>query len=71
MSEITEEQFENFVSELEALTRRTGIVVGGCGCCGSPYLYPLSTEDHIEDGGYTCYTEENWADQLRWTKINE
>lgn len=28
-----------FLADLGALTLRHGIAIGGCGCCGSPYLY--------------------------------
>ena len=27
-----------FLAELTELSRRHGIVIGGCGCCGSPFL---------------------------------
>lgn len=28
-----------FLDELAKLTNKYGIAIGGCGCCGSPYLY--------------------------------
>lgn len=29
---------QGFLTELGELSKRYGIVIGGCGCCGSPYL---------------------------------
>ena len=37
MDKLTEGQRE-FVAGLTELTRRTGVFVEGCGCCGSPFL---------------------------------
>lgn len=28
-----------FLSDLTELSRKHGIAIGGCGCCGSPWLY--------------------------------
>jgi hypothetical protein len=32
---------EFFLSELSALTKKYGIGIHGCGCCGSPKIYDL------------------------------
>ena len=37
MDKLTDGQRE-FVAGLTELTRRTGVFVEGCGCCGSPFL---------------------------------
>ncbi len=34
-----------FVLELENLTRKYGVAVGGCGCCGSPWVEPDDVSD--------------------------
>ncbi len=34
-----------FLEELTALSRKHGIKIDGCGCCGSPYLSDLDDED--------------------------
>jgi len=33
-----EERRKQFLLELRELTMKHGISIGGCGCCGSPYL---------------------------------
>ena len=35
------ENLEVFLEDLTALTIKHQIVIGGCGCCGSPYIYSL------------------------------
>lgn len=46
MKKITkEERLHYFLEELTGLSERYGIVIGGCGCCGSPYLTDCSTEE--------------------------
>lgn len=41
-----------FLKKLNDLTKETGIAVGGCGCCGSPFL--IKAEQHEE----YCYNAE-------------
>lgn len=31
-------RMKDFVVELEALTKKYGVRIGGCGCCDSPWL---------------------------------
>jgi len=40
---------EQFLEELTALTIKYQIVVGGCGCCGSPFLLVMNTNNVIAD----------------------
>lgn len=44
MARPSDEQITEFLRGLAELTRRTGVEVGGCGCCGSPFLTPLEDE---------------------------
>lgn len=37
-----EERLCEFLEKLSALTREYGIVINGCGCCGSPWLEDMS-----------------------------
>lgn len=32
------DRFNKFMAELSELTNRYGIEIGGCGCCGSPFV---------------------------------
>ena len=38
--DLEKSQLEAFVSELTELTMKHKVKIGGCGCCGSPYLKP-------------------------------
>jgi len=40
---------EQFLEELTALTTKYQIVVGDCGCCGSPFLLEMNTNNVIAD----------------------
>jgi hypothetical protein len=40
-----------FLAELAALTEKHGIRIGGCGCCGSPWLDKTAKRQ----GQYLCY----------------
>ncbi|MFU0240394.1 hypothetical protein ACKI1J_32235 [Streptomyces scabiei] len=33
-----------FLQDLSALTEKYGLVIAGCGCCGSPWLNPAAEE---------------------------
>lgn len=39
-----EDILQLFLEELAELTQKHKIVIGGCGHCGSPFLYPLGEE---------------------------
>jgi len=40
---------EHFLEELTVLTTKYQIVIGGCGCCGSPFLLEMNTNNVIAD----------------------
>ena len=50
-----------FLLELRELTRKHGISIGGCGCCGSPFLDEAADVSDDRAG----YVEKN-GDDLRW-----
>jgi hypothetical protein len=41
-----------FLSGLRELTMRTGVVIEGCGCCGSPAIRDISKSDLASESGY-------------------
>lgn len=34
----TKKELESFLSELTALSEKYDLYIGGCGCCGSPWI---------------------------------
>jgi len=44
--------YSAFLADLSALTMKHGVVIAGCGCCGSPYLHDGSAGDghYVVDG---------------------
>lgn len=56
------ERLENFLKELAELTKKYNIAIGGCGCCGSPYIDDFQKEfegDNLEfDEGKQIYELE-------------
>ena len=62
MIEITQEEVSKFMAELEALSRKHNIVIGGCGCCGSPFLY------REESMGREDYYQINGFEYIKWSR---
>ena len=54
-----------FVGELTLLTKKYGYKIGGCGCCGSPWVYPVKTRvGHYQE---VLDTDED-IELLEWTE---
>lgn len=45
----TEENTKAFLAGLSELSRKYGVGIGGCGCCGSPFI---TSQDKDCPGGY-------------------
>ena len=43
------DRLQNFLDELTELTEKYQIKIGGCGCCGSPYLTDMIKDEYIEN----------------------
>jgi len=57
---IDDEKKTKFLEALTALSREHGIVIGGCGCCSSPWISELDS-----DGAY-IYDEDRYGEGLVW-----
>jgi hypothetical protein len=57
MGQLTREREADFLADLTALSRKHGIVVTGCGCCGSPSLVEAGSDDYAVDGHYSTDTD--------------
>lgn len=53
-----------FLEELAGLTRKYGLKVWGCGCCGSPELVKLEPEEFGEEYEYNA----GYQGELDWSK---
>jgi hypothetical protein len=77
---MTDEQnkYRQFLLELRELTNKHGLAIGGCGCCGSPFLDEITPDDR---GGYIgldgfelgwtspSQDEEYWEKQMNSNQI--
>ena len=54
---ISQFELNKFLTELSELTKKYGITINGCGCCGSPWCSQLENGTLI--GGLLHWNEEN------------
>lgn len=52
-----------FLVGLTELTKKTGIAIGGCGCCGSPYL---SEVEIGPNDGYKIDSDDDFIQNIAW-----
>jgi len=62
MKEIDKKIKRKFLKKLTELTRKTGIGISGCGCCGSPYLFEIRDKENSK------YIVGKYDDNLEWKK---
>ena len=51
---------DRFLEELTELTKKYNIVIGGCGCCGSPFLYDLQGGKKLKDNIWYSEDKESY-----------
>lgn len=57
------ENIDLFLQELTKLSKKYNIVIGGCGCCGSPYLDDIKAQELIK-------TDLCWDNNNEQYKVN-
>ena len=66
---------KEFLIGLEALTRKTGIAIGGCGCCGSPFLFDAEINSDKSGYAYGGFSDiVTWvdpSDKYDWEKYSD
>lgn len=45
-------RLEEFLKELSELTQKHGFSIGGCGCCGSPWINDFKNEFDTDELSY-------------------
>lgn len=61
MKTISNDQLKEFLKDLNKLSRKHKIIIGGCGCCGSPALMPMS-----KNGKYSADIDGGYPENLSW-----
>lgn len=72
-----EERVSAFMEGLEFLSRKTGVFVDGCGCCGSPYLKVDGCDDYksfedieVGDDGWELSLVDRSGDSSHKYRLN-
>jgi len=65
--QVTKEQYTAFLCDLEEISRKHGIVIGGCGCCGSPFMNAMGRKTE----GQCCYASFMNGSDIKWMTKTE
>jgi len=60
MDKNNELEVEQFLNELTELTKKYGLAIGGCGCCGSPWLDNLENDEVSYDNLCWNYDDKTY-----------
>ena len=71
---MTRDNIQMFLDELTKLSKKYNMEMWSCGCCGSPFLKDINSEER--DGRYIgdiyCTEEgEFFCDTIQWKKTKE
>ena len=59
-------KLKQFLIGLDKLSRETGYVICGCGCCSSPFLVKEKPENMTSEAGY-CSPDKDCMGDINWT----
>ncbi len=48
MGDVSKQRFDGFLDEYRKLCLKYGLMIDGCGCCGSPYVMYTDLDDTLE-----------------------
>lgn len=68
------ENERKFYIGLEKLTRETGVIISGCGCCASPYLEEIKRPIDERAGYAWGFSDVQWIDpndEYNWREYKD
>ncbi|MBK7822957.1 MAG: hypothetical protein IPJ61_18405 [Tessaracoccus sp.] len=68
---VTDADRDRFLADLTELSRKHGIIIGGCGCCSSPYLLRVDRKDpeRSPESRYASPTKYSWC-EFEWLEVD-
>ena len=56
----------DFIAALTALSKRYGVIIDGCGCCGSPGITTAKPHDKIDAPGSQYALDSGASSEVKW-----